>query len=65
AVCTLRNSVLLRAILGAMAASDTTTIREFDKCSRHIFPCIVVLNSLDFRIQLVLSISFEHPECVK
>lgn len=64
-VGSLCNSILLGAVPGAVASDNATLISELDESSRHVFPSLVILEGFDFRIQLVLSISFERLESLK
>ena len=61
-VCTLSNTVLMRFRANSVLSSNAIDSAERLPLSRHVLPSLIIAQSLDFCIQLVLSISFELLE---
>ena len=58
-VCTLSNTILMRFRANSVLSSNAIDSAERLPLSRHVLPSLIIAQSLDFRIQLVLSKSFE------
>ncbi|KAI0038451.1 hypothetical protein FA95DRAFT_1471647, partial [Auriscalpium vulgare] len=62
AICMLCNAVLLRPVAHSVTAPDAMSSGEGDELVGHVLPALVILQVLDLRIQVVLSIHLEVLE---
>ncbi|EGN91056.1 hypothetical protein SERLA73DRAFT_81316 [Serpula lacrymans var. lacrymans S7.3] len=64
-VCSLCHTILLRTIPGGMLSDNPMIICELLKFLGHVLSPFVIAQSLDFTLQLSLSISLESLESIK